>query len=393
MNQRGYNAFHTAAEHRYSHVLETLAAHKQGQESHPIWDEHYLCQTTEDDNTYTALQIACRNQDKECVEVLLKYLLPAYQQQKYKEKIYLYQYEHTMRGEDGREVSTAVTFMKEHGIFEEVHKDILVRCLHMKYRSEQDCYCDKSFSMHSSKRLADCLIKKCITCLKPKIDPLDPNSPVERFTPLDATPFCPCPSVYIFDAIGHLLDWNVDISEYVLDIQLHSVVLKYYPNCSVRLLLRAFGMAGLSEFKLQFIVMAYSSRCDYDTVGLLYASLHADVFRQIFPFIESDTHIGSKEHDSLLFLQSCIAKTTCIDEAMSRTSDPVQYLTDAAKQPRTLQNCCVVCIRRCISSNVIRKAENLPLPLMLKNTVRLTNFQRRCSSSARCHGWRQEEDD
>ena len=87
----------------------------------------------------------------------------------------------------------------------------------------------------------------------------------------------------------------------------------------------------------------------------------------------SACRLADAKSDDFPLLQECVLKTTCIDEDISGL-DLIDYLKKAAQQPRTLKNCCVISIRRCISSNVIKKAEHLPLPLILKNEVKLSTI-------------------
>ena len=169
MNSGGYNTFHIAAEHRYSHILEILAEHKQGAYKNSSWEEQYLDRTTEDHNRLTALQIACRNKDKESVEVLLKYLMHLYKRQKCKEEVWVHQYTYkkAVNANDLYELSKAVLFLKEQGLYTEEHEDILVRSLHRK--DESECDCNKNGTIQIYEKLADSISKGCKFCISANV--------------------------------------------------------------------------------------------------------------------------------------------------------------------------------------------------------------------------------
>ena len=374
MNSRGYNTFHTAAKHKCPQILEILAAHRNGKGSIPEWHQHYLNRITEDKEKLTALRIACRNKDQESVEVLLKYLVLAYRQHKAQERLHLYKYKYNIRNEFVCELSNASGFIRELCIYTAEHEDILSMSFSMAHQVE--CSCTKNSYRFRSVKLADTLIKKCSDCLSKYAIHVE----VLTHPPQ-------CSDIDLFNVIGYLVDNNADISEYVLNRKLHSVVVNYFSRCSVRLLFRSFGMSNVAEHQINWLVNTYWKMLDYETLCLLFVSVSSDVLRQILPsLLEENERRSAEEEYSMLFLQKSIKQVTSMDADCSRLS-PVQYMTYAARQPRILLNCCIITIRRCISSNVIKKAEHLPLPLILKNAVRLTKFQCRCSPSVRCHSW------
>ena len=130
INQKGYNTIHTAAELQYSYVLEILAAHKKGKVRNLVWDEQYLERKTEDEHKLTALQIACRNEDKESVEVLLKYLneLPDEQQtvgKRHSKQIYG-SHRCVVPARYKKEFQRAISFIKTQGIYTKRHEEILM---------------------------------------------------------------------------------------------------------------------------------------------------------------------------------------------------------------------------------------------------------------------------
>ena len=151
-------------------------------------------------------------------------------------------------------------------------------------------------------------------------------------------------------------------------------------------------MNYIDNNEMKGLVRMYWGCKNYETLVLLYvagisvALSQNDRGRRV----SAKEHSTEEEEDSWRFLQSCIAQTTYLEGDVSGLNN-VDYVDYVVNQPRTLMNCCVITIRKEISTNVIKKAEHLPLPRKLKNAVRLTNFQLRCSAAGRCHGWRQEE--
>ena len=63
-------------------------------------------------------------------------------------------------------------------------------------------------------------------------------------------------------------------------------------------------------------------------------------------------------------------------DSMDPTKDGVkEYITKALKHPRTLQNCCIVTIRRTISKNVFYNCTSLPLPSKMLEMIRMDYLQ------------------
>ena len=163
---------------------------------------------------------------------------------------------------------------------------------------------------------------------------------------------------------------------------MHIVLFVKFLICFIVLLLRSFGMKSLSLYHFVCLVETYWRNDEYEMLALLYMCVSMFWYQSID--INPIRRIIECRPNVLPFLQNCILQTTHIDIDMAGLS-PVQYLQYAARQPRTLQNYCIITIRGNISSNVIKKAEHLSIPLSLKDTVRLTNFQTRCSTSGVCH--------
>ena len=286
-----------------------------------------------------------------------------------------------------RELRNAVAFMKKHGIYSEEHEDILVRTLHKKGKSE--CSCTTDATLHKSVQLADSLTKKCSICLsKSSIKRLNIKLCPTKFN-FHIVSCSSCLNPHLFNVIGYLLDRNADISEYVLNKTFHCALLYQYSRCSIQLLFRSYGMKHLDRRQFDYLAKLYCDWADYETLGLLYMAGNSFPLHQSVCNLPVSAYgMRATERKSWNVLQSCIAHTTCLEEDMT-TLSPIQCLTYAAKQPRTLLNCCVISIRKEISSNVVNMADHLPLPLKLKDEIRFTNFRSPCSSG--CHGWRQKE--
>ena len=318
------------------------------------------------------MQIACRNKDRESVEILLKYLIPKHKQQLAKEETFLFKYTPTVAAKDMREFQRAISFIKVEGIHTEENENILIRSFQDMCREfEPVCYCVQDPCIPELKRQADSLTKKCFQCIR---------FCRRRFRDLrDST----CSSDNTFDVLRYLIEKEADISDYVLSRKMHNwCIFAKYPRCSVVLLLRSFGMKSLRYYHFDGLVQTYWRNHEYEMLGILYMCVR--IFRDQAITNNLMGQFTKIRPDSLLFLQDCISHTTHIDIDMAGLST-IQYLQYAARQPRTLQNYCIITIRRSISSNVIKKAEHLPLPLSLKNAVTLTNFQTRCSTSGVCH--------
>ena len=305
------------------------------------------------------MQIACRNKDRESVEILLKYLNPKHKQQLAKEETFLYKYTPTVAAKDMCAFQRAISFMKVESIRTEENEVILIRSFQDMCREfEPVCFCVQDPCIPELKRQADSLTKKCLECI---------NFCRRRFRDLrDST----CSSDNTFDVLRYLIKKEADMSDYVLCRQMHNwCIFAKYPRCSVVLLLRSFGMKSLSDYHFDGLVQTYWRNHEYEMLGLLYICVR--IFRdQAITNNRMGQFTKTRPH-SLLFLQNCISHTTHIDIDMAELS-AIQYLQYATRQPRTLQNYCIITIRGSISSNVIKKAEHLPLPLSLKNAVTLT---------------------
>ena len=313
------------------------------------------------------MQIACRNKDRKSVDIILKYLNPKLKQQLAKEETFLYKYTPTVVAKDMREFQRAICFMKVEGIHTEENEDIMIRSFQDMCREFKPvCYCVQDPDISKLKRQADSLTKKCIRCIRYR-------TRVRQC--YDST----CSDKGTYDIVGYLIEKKADMSDYVL---MHNQLYAESPRCSIVLLLRSFGMQSLDFCHFDRLVYSYREDGEYELLGVLYMCVR--MFRnQATDEVEIGVFPESRP-DALPFLQNCISHTTHIDIDMAGLS-AIQCLHYAVRQPRTLQNYCIITIRRSISSNVIKKAEHLPLPLSLKDAVRLTNFQSRCSTSGVCH--------
>ena len=366
INRQGYNTLHTAAAHQYSYVLDILAAHKSKKVRNLVWDKEYLERKTEDENKLTALQIACRNKDKESVEVLLKYLSnPPPEQQTVGRRGPYPIHRSVVPAKYILEFQRAISFIKAQGIHTEKHEDILMRSFQYieRIRSYDCCRrgCTCKFNYEHGDR-----IQKCFNCID------NPCSTKTRDT-----------------LVCSLLSMNADMSDYVLHRRLHIQLYSMYTRCSINLLLRSFGMKDLSHSIFNWLVQLYWRNGEYEALGILYASVNRFVMYQSWLNIDSE-HIDQIDRtlaDVESPLRNCILQTTHIDKDISGLK-AILCLKYAAEYPRTLQNCCIISIRRSLSSNVIKKAEVLPIPQILKNEVMLTRYQKKCSTSGVCYGVR-----
>ena len=367
INQKGYNTIHTAAELRYPYILEILAAHKKGKVRNVIWDEQYLERKTEDEHMLTALQIACRNKDKESVEVLLKYLNELPEEQQTAEQKHSQQIHNCHRcvapAKYEEEFQRAISFIKTQGIHTKRHEEILMRSFEVKRETSYKY---------------DMLVVRC-TCMHKDLDEL-----IDR----QITKCSNCINISCFTQkrdhlVGSLLSMDADISVYVLHTQLHVDLQKLYTRCAMNRLLCSFGMKGLSHDHFTWLVQFYWRNFEYEALSILYESVNCFAMYQS---IVSDQieQVDQPRADVELSLRDCIVETTHIDKDMSGFST-IQCLEYAATQPRTLQNCCVISIRRSISSNVLRKAEHLPIPLKEKKEVKLAKYQKKCSEYGVCN--------
>ena len=273
---------------------------------------------------------------------------------------------------DIREFQRAIAFMKVEGIHTVQNEDLLIRSFQDMCREfKPTCHCVMDPDIAYLKRQADSLTKKCFWCIS----------------------FCrrrhrtymynsKCSAENTFNVVGYLIDKEADMADYVLSRSIHMVLLMKFPRCSIVLLLRSFGMKSLRCLYFDCLVKKYWINHEYEMLGLLYICVR--MFRNQAIDKVRLAQVTESRPEALSFLQNCISHTTHIDMGIAELST-IQYLQYAARQPRTLQNYCIITIRRSISSNVIKKAEHLPLPLSLKDAVKLTNFQCKCSTSGVCY--------
>ena len=180
-----------------------------------------------------------------------------------------------------------------------------------------------------------------------------------------------------------LLSMDADISVYVLHTQLHIDLHKLYTICAMNMLLSSFGMKSLSRDHFTWLVQFYWRNVEYEALSILYASVN---WFAMYQSIVSDQieRVDQPRADVESSLRNCILETTHIDKDMSGLS-LIQCLEYSAKQPRTLQNSCIISIRRSISSNVLRKVELLPFSLKLKQDIKLAKYQKKCSAYEVCN--------
>ena len=367
INQRGYNTLHTAAKLQYSYVLEILAAHKSGIVRNLVWDEQYLERRTEDEHKLSALQIACRNEDKESVEVLLKYLNELPDEQQTAEERHLKQIHSCDRcvvpAKNEEELQQALSLIKAQGIHTEKREKILRRAFPVKRVTSYKynmlvlrCTCKHKDLVE----LSDRHITKCLNCIEYS-----------------------CFSQKRDYLVNSLMTMDADISVYVLHTQLHVDLHKLYTRCAMNMLLCSFGMKGLSHDHFTWLVQFYWRNVEYEALSLLYVSVNCfSMYQSIVS--DQNEQVDQPRADAESSFRDCILETTHLGGDMSGLSS-IQYLKYAAKQPRTLKNCCIISIRRSISSNVVRKAEHLPIPLKLKKEVKLAKHQKTCSAYGVCN--------
>ena len=61
-------------------------------------------------------------------------------------------------------------------------------------------------------------------------------------------------------------------------------------------------------------------------------------------------------------------------ECLKKHDHVLEYLRLNAVMPPTLFRCAVLCIRKVLDSNISQKAESLPLPKLLRDSVRLQDI-------------------
>ena len=398
MNNKGYNTLHTAALHQYPFILSMLASHKYGVKGNLYWDSNYLDRVTEDGANQTALHLACFNQDSESVQVLLRYgantevssnrtdtaLQIACRK---KDKVIV-----QMLVKNGAEIplmfpemiflckcDIAISNLQFNHAMS--HTDAFgSRLVLYLLKSIKDCPCgsDTQFQELSHPvRIAYGLLRKCKKCLEDDFVK-DGASWLQstigyKYYGHFPYPTCAPSEIFRFDVVRFMCDTNADMSEYVLNTLYHQTILEKYPRCSIRLLIRSYGMKDILADQYRELVNHYWKIMDYETFGLLYLSEYT-----INPYkcIQLDTPIqqNTTQRTNDLILVKCITESTWIEKDMEGMTN-LERLQYAAKQPRTLQNCCVITIRKSISSNVIYKAEKIPIPAYLKRAVVLDQIR------------------
>ena len=211
----------------------------------------------------TALEIALQNEDKDCVEVLLKFLMPAFRQQKAKEVTGLQTAKATGKTIHMSIFYDAIAFMKQQGLYTKERGELLARSFSNRSNSLKKCYCYLSNVYSNITDYAESLLKKCHDCA----------------SHLPQSIFCdcghsfqvthPCSEKFTFNVVGYLVKKNIDVSDYVLNEVFHSVLSKHSSKCAIQLLIRAFGMKNLSRAHFEWLVTMYWAKHDFETIGLL----------------------------------------------------------------------------------------------------------------------------
>ena len=240
----------------------------------------------------------------------------------------------------------------------------LVRSLRIRGGLGITCNCNQDGSAYQEASSFDDVIARCLRCLcrfrsgLVNIDecqiPANLDTGILRF--------------------GSVLDTDTD---YVLSYGLHIVLHLDTPRCAIRLLLTSFGIQNICSGYFKYLVCFYWYIRDYKTLTILYATVKSmAMFDAITQFPKRITEKYPARAADWPLLKRCIAQTTCIDPDWIGFAgmNKLQYLEYAARQPRRLQNCCVISIRNAFHGDVMEMAEHLPLPQRLKDQVRLYNI-------------------
>ena len=438
MDNKGYNTLHTAALQQYPFILSMLASHKYEVIRNLYWDSNYLDRVTEDGANQTALHIACHNGDSDSVRVLLQYgantdvrsnstdttlqitcesrdsdsvkMLPQYgantavtsnhtitalqiacrNEDKviaqmlvksgaeihllFSEMLFLYESDIAI---NNLQFNQAMACTRESVQHENEFESLLFLCL---LKSSEDCPCDRDIQFPQLRHPVRCaygLLRKCKKCLEGvliKGQTIWRQATIGYGTLIPITsPSCKLSTIRGFDVVRYMCDTNVDMSEYVLDPRYHQLILNAYPRCSIRLLIRSYGMKNILVDQYGELIKCYWKTADYETVGLLYLSEYTtNPYKCLQLDASTEQDVVRNAGDPIL--AQCITKSTWIEKDMEGLTN-LERLQYAAKQPRTLQNCCVINIRKTISSNVIHKAEKLPIPAPLKRAVVLDQIE------------------
>ena len=317
------------------------------------------------------LQISLRAKKIEYVKRLLEALQPAYAQQIAKEKKQSDKYEITIEKHKDAEYQEALSFLKEQNIFTKANADLVARAFHNGSRLERGCPYANAAQYSLSDRLAHGIGKKCLPCLT-KLQNGGAMSSIILPTP----GMLSCTDSDSVKIVGKLMSNNADLSDYMHRNELIDALLRYFPRCSIRQMLRSFGMDDLSRYIFDRLTLYFWDEKDYRSLGLLYVAVNKYTLGESINKLRRSSGDPTRpaDLDGESFLEACLTQTTCLDARRTGQSWP-QYLMQVARQPRTLMNCCVLSIRRSISTNVIVKVEQLPLPPLMKSAITFTNIR------------------
>ena len=397
-----YNCLHIATSFGHANILEILAAHKHGRTNNLYWDEDYLDRLTNTSPQLTALQIACQRKDKECKDILLKYgAKPRERTQDELQCIEILQKYGEIKVPPKDEFSFPSEldvinwnqfFKTENPLSNVMQERDIFNCL-IKYNHMKCCKINENENNNKRRFLNLCIAKKCLKCIR-KVSSHNTHSllrVLSHSNPLHVHKFLLAGSVNntdsprhahklllagsvnrsdnMFNVIRYLCETNVNISDYLLSRDLHGCILGNLPRESLSLLIRAYGMNEISSSHFSLWVNCYWQLKDYETLGLLHMAVQKFAVCYYVSELEYARFDNSAVNPLLL---DCIKQSTCVyTDLSSRTN--LECLEYAAKQPRTLQNWCIISVRQSISENVIYNAQQLPLPNVLKKKIVLTN--------------------
>ena len=167
-----------------------------------------------------------------------------YKRQKCREDVWVHQYTYkkAVNANDLYELSKAVLFLKEQGLYTEENEDILVRSLHRK--DESECDCSKNGTIQIYEKLADSISKGCKFCISANV----------RKARKTTHGYC-CSS--IFNIVGHFVDRSADLLSYVRHQDFINLLTNRYPKCSIRLLYRSYGMNYIDNNEMKGLVRMY----------------------------------------------------------------------------------------------------------------------------------------
>ena len=248
----GYNCLHRATSFGHANILDMLASQKYGRTKNLYWDEDYLDRLTNTSPQLSALQIACQRKDMKCVNILLKYgAKPRKRTEDERQCIDILQKYGVVKAPQKDKFSISSEFdviswnqfIKTRNLLSNVkHEEIIFNCL-IKYSNMKCCKIKKNKENNMRGIFNFCIAKKCLKCLRhvstiKTLLTIANSPPISKLVEGSVTRT----DSKVFNVICYLCKNNVDISDYLLNQDLHACILGNLPRESVSLLIRAYGM-------------------------------------------------------------------------------------------------------------------------------------------------------